>query len=273
MSLILAAMALLLPFASLVPASISFPVLNKSVRVALADTIVVGKVIAIEEKTEAHLPNRYPNAEKIDFRIVVVEVKEALLGAKEKKTVRIGFSGRPELKLAVGQEACFFLMPHFEEKFYTLLAVDGAVNSVIARKDACSFEKEMTEVRKSARLLNERAGLKSKEPKDRYHTAALLVVHYRAAQWNEPLTEELVDKKESELILKGLADADWSVLDAGDDLNILMTFRMVTNVHAKNWKAPDDFKQYPAAAKKWLQDHASTYRIRKIVPDRSVKKK
>ncbi len=35
MSLILAAMALLLPFASLVPASISYPVLNKAVRVAL----------------------------------------------------------------------------------------------------------------------------------------------------------------------------------------------------------------------------------------------
>jgi hypothetical protein len=82
-----------------------------------------------------------------------------------------------------------------------------------------------------------------------------------------------VDKEESELILKGLADADWSVLDVKDDLNIQMTFRMVTNIYAKDWKVPDDFKQYPVAAKKWLQDNASTYRIRKIVPDRSVKKK
>jgi len=203
-----------------------------------------------------------------------VEVKEALLGVKEKKTVRIGLSGRAQPKLAVGQEACFFLMPHFDEKFYTLLAVDGAENSVNVRKDAGSFDKEMTDIRKAAGLLDERAGFKSKEAKDRYQTAAMLVIRYRAGiQWNETLTEELVDREESELILKGLADADFSRLDIKDNMNIMITFNMAIKFYVDDFKVPGDSKDWPEAAQKWLKDHASTYRIRKSVPDRSAKKK
>src|SRR6516225_11259353 len=59
-------------------------------RVAMADTIIVGKVTAIEEKTvSAH---QFLGAkDKVDYNIAVVEVKDALLGAKGMTHLKIGF--------------------------------------------------------------------------------------------------------------------------------------------------------------------------------------
>src|SRR5262245_24857742 len=65
------------------PAKMPIPV-----RVELSDCIVLGKVIAIEEKTVSAPP--YPGAlQKIDYRIAVLKIDEGLSGAKSLTQVRV----------------------------------------------------------------------------------------------------------------------------------------------------------------------------------------
>src|SRR5215469_14637216 len=56
-------------------------------RVVNADAIVVGKVVALEPQDVT--------VDKVNYRIAVVKVDQALRGAKDAKTVRIGFLPPP----------------------------------------------------------------------------------------------------------------------------------------------------------------------------------
>src|SRR5260370_4270676 len=59
-------------------------------RVAQADVVVVGKVTAIEDKTIK--AERFPGDKQMaDYKVAVVKVEEALLGAKGLTHVRVGF--------------------------------------------------------------------------------------------------------------------------------------------------------------------------------------
>src|SRR5262249_2709733 len=83
-----------------------------------ADTIIVGKVAAIEPTLTAALPDRKA-AKKEHYQIVEVTVQEKLLGAKGLTRVKVGLQCaefslprgpkkiEPMVRLAQGQEACF----------------------------------------------------------------------------------------------------------------------------------------------------------------------
>ena len=59
-------------------------------RVANAEMIVVGKVTAFEDKTV--MAAAFPGAkDKIEFKIAVVTISDALLAPKGLKTIRLGF--------------------------------------------------------------------------------------------------------------------------------------------------------------------------------------
>src|SRR5256885_1652457 len=54
--------------------------------------------------------------EKRNFRVATVKVSELILGPKDLKEVKVGFFKDDELKIE--QEACFILMPHFQQTFH-----------------------------------------------------------------------------------------------------------------------------------------------------------
>jgi hypothetical protein len=253
-------------------------------RVALANTIVVGKVTAIEDKTvSAH---QFPGAkDKVDYTIAVVEVKDPLLGAKGMTHLKIGFvepkapAGginkegglrRPgprfqPVVLAKDQEGCFLLNPHFEESFYIAPSADYVLD-----KSNPNHDKDLEIVRNCAKLLSDPdAGLKSKNADDRATTAGLLIIRYRTAIGPKP-KEEKIDAEQSKLILQGLADGDWSKPFSPTELTAQTSFGRLNLSDKDAWK-PGPFqnfqKEFPEAAKKWLKDNADTYRIKRFVDD------
>src|SRR5438876_6184694 len=97
------------------------------VRTAQADAVVVGRVVALEDKDV--------QVQSITYRIAVVNVTETIKGAKE-QMVRVGFVPPPVApnpggvpvpirrpgfnpQYAVGQDGLFFLSKGPDGKFYT----------------------------------------------------------------------------------------------------------------------------------------------------------
>jgi hypothetical protein len=253
-------------------------------RVALAETIITGKVTAIEDKkVEAR---QFPGAkDKVEFTIAVVKIEDALLNAKGITHVKIGFvepqaggggpgirPGRfPQVNLNKDQEGCFLLRPHFEETFLTLPAYDY----VLIKKDNPNYEKEMETVTKCAKLLADTdAGLKAKSADDRFQTAGMLLIRYRTPLGGNP-KEEKIDAKESKLILQGLADGDWSKGFSQTELTPMMVFGRLALTDKDGWK-PGPFQNYqkdfPEAAKKWLKDNADSYVIKRFVEEAKKEK-
>ncbi len=216
-------------------------------RIAIAETIITGKVTAIEDKkVEAR---QFPGAkDKVEFTIAVVKIEDALLNAKGITHVKIGFvepqagaggpgirPGRfPQVNLNKDQEGCFLLRPHFEESF-----------------------------------------LKAKSADDRFQTAGMLLVRYRTPQGANP-KEEKIDAKESKLILQSLADGDWSKGFSATELTPMMVFGRLALTDKDGWK-PGPFqnyeKEFPEAAKKWLKDNADSYVIKRFVEETKKEKK
>src|SRR5438270_505326 len=94
-------------------------------RVVNSDMVIVGKVEGIEPQ-DVMVAN-------VSYRIAIVKVTDAIRGAKDVKTVRVGFmppplNAKPPLirpgfrgvQLQAGQEGLFLLTKHPQEKFYTL---------------------------------------------------------------------------------------------------------------------------------------------------------
>src|SRR5579859_5292531 len=86
----LALLAAVLPARALVIAPPPGPI-----RAAKAEVIVVGQIIALEEK-DVSAP-QFPKApQNVNYRIAVITVKEAIKGAKGLKTIRLGFIPPPQ---------------------------------------------------------------------------------------------------------------------------------------------------------------------------------
>ena len=103
---------------------------QRGTRVAMANRIVVGRVTALEsDPVDALPPSAGPRTNKVRYRVAVVEIREALVGAKDSppwcaspSSPGTEGSGRrfrrwPLVNLTVGQEVCSFLATHPEETF------------------------------------------------------------------------------------------------------------------------------------------------------------
>src|SRR5262249_31491141 len=122
-------------------------------RVAQANAVVVGKVTTIEEKN-ARISTVPGAAEKTEFQVAVIEIKEAVRGAKGLTHVRVAFPvpqsagparpgilrRGPAVTLTKGQEGCFFLQQHPEEAFFLLEPVAQPLD---AKSD--TFKREVAE--------------------------------------------------------------------------------------------------------------------------------
>jgi hypothetical protein len=264
------------------------------VRVALSEAVVVGKVTSIEEKTVS-APRFLNDTMGGEYKIAVVKIEDAILGAKDLTHVKVGFLApqaagpgpilpgrRFGVSLAKDQEVCLFLKPHFKASFLTV----AAPFDVIDKKGNPNYEKEVAEARRCAKLLADpKASLESKKADDRFLTAAMLLARYNTPRIGFAAPDakrEPIDAAESKGILLALAEADWNPKTGpqGFMLNpqgLFMQHVMPHLTEKDGWNPPMttvmgrkqlDFKALPEAARKWLKDNADTYRLQRIVEDK-----
>jgi hypothetical protein len=274
-----------------------------------ADTIIVGKVAAVQPNITAALPDRKA-PKKEHYQIVEVTVQEKLLGAKGLTRVKVGvqcaeFSMprgpkkiQPMVNLTQGQEACFFLKRHYSGSFYL-----AGYDSVLTTKGPLglnqNYKQDLDQARKCVKLLAAAdASLKSAKAEDRMLTVAMLIRKYRGpapfavfgqkGPDGKSPAEEPISAEQSKLILSALARADWSLakepfpslthpsslfrrlgLTAKDGWTLQQN-KMLNPLNGQaGFKAHQEFT---AAAKKWLKANAGKYRIKRLVEEGKEKK-
>jgi hypothetical protein len=261
-------------------------------RVALADVVVVGKVTGFGDKLVSAKPPY--GGDKVDYQIAIVQVGDAVLGAKDAKEIKVGFMPAPagpgpgpirpgirrfpQFNLTLDQEGCLFLMKHPTEDFY----IGQNYNDFISKKDNADFDKNMDEVKRCVKLLADpMAALKGKNADDRTLTAEMLAARYRIARPGATKTEA-IDAEESKQILLALADADWTPPkpNGPGPIGLRMqtmtpqnTFFQLGVTPADGWTPPRDAASIPDAAKQWCKDNAEKYRIQRFVADEKEEKK
>jgi hypothetical protein len=259
-------------------------------RAALADTIIVGKVTGFGDKLVSAKPPY--GGDKVDYQIAIVQVSDAVLGAKDAKEIKIGFQPPPppvqpkpgggpvlfikrypQFTLSQDQEALVFVTKHPTEDFY----VGQNYYDVITKTGNQTFDKDLDEVKRCVKLLGDpMAALKGKNADDRTLTAEMLVVRYRTAQPGQSKTEA-IDAEESKQILQDLADADWNPKPVAGPGGFQMTppavFFRLNLTPADGWTPPKDAKELNDAAKQWLKENAGKYRIQRFVADQKDDKK
>ena len=266
--------------------------------------VVTGKVTAIEKDT-VDAPSPYAGAkDKVVYKVAVVKIDKALAGAENLTHIKIGFippapanpaapggpavlpvrPGRPgfqQPELKEGQEALFFLAKHPTADFYVIPGFGTA--PVDVKTDA--GKKQLEDVTKVlAVVADPMKGLKSDKAEVRLDTATKLMQKYRAYP---PLGGEVeqvaIDKEQSKLILKTIADADWKAgnVRPGGDVggpNALTAFYQLQLTEKDGWKAPVFPRPQPGqppvdfvaiqkdAFVKWLDGPGKDYVIKKVVP-------
>jgi hypothetical protein len=246
-------------------------------RVATSDLVVIVKVSDFGDKLVETEP--FPGAKtKSKYQIANCKVVDTLFG-KAGKEIKVGVVQTaagpgpgiivrryPTFELNRDQEACVFLIKHPTADFY----IGRAYYDVISKAGNANFDKEMTEAKHAAKLLADpKANLASKNADDRFLTAAMLLSRYRISRPSAtPPKQEPIDAKESKAILLALADADWTTRSGAPfALTPQTVFYLVGAEPKDGWTQPGDFKEFRAAAKKWLKDNADKYRIQRFVTE------
>ena len=222
-------------------------------RVVVADAIVIGKVVAIEDKdVEATM---FPGAPmKATYKVASIKVEASLSGLKGVTHMRVGFmplaalgggGGRPirprpgmNPQLTVGEEGVFFLAKHHDADF---MIVPPSVMHLDKKVDG--YEKQVEFVRKAIKLMADPLkSLKAEDAADRFLTAAMLLQKYGTPRVRRAggLKREAIPAEESRLILKALHDADWTKQDQEYSMLPLAVFQRL------GLQAKDGFK-HPAA--------------------------
>lgn len=255
-------------------------------RLVTSAVVVVGTVSAIEEKT-VEAGQAVAAKEKSAYQVAVVKIEDALTGAQGLTSIRVGFvparavaapvggirrpvmPRAPHVDLAVGQEALFFLNPHHEKDFY----IAPLYYHIVDKRKTESFDKDVAFLKRCVKLLAEPAsGLKSQDLQERRLTAGLLITRYRTPPAGPgPFQQEPIDAEQSRLLLETLADADWKTQEPRTELPLAHLFGRLNPTLQDGWK-PGPFQNYavefPAAAQKWLKEHAGSYRIQRYLPEK-----
>ncbi|MCI0376782.1 MAG: hypothetical protein L0215_04180 [Gemmataceae bacterium] len=247
-------------------------------RVAQADVIVVGRVVAHEPKDIEVMIG--PGA-KQTYRVAIVNITEIVRGAKELKSVRVGFIPPPpndpnqppiirprpfgrNVQLNVGQDGLFFLTKAAQKDLYTA----PMYYDVVAGEDG-NFKKEVDEAKQaSKRLDNPTEGLKSANAEERFQTAALLVAYYRNPR-NQGGKTEAVDAEQSKLILKAIADGNWNAPQRFGAQHPWMVFNQLGLAKKDGWMQPRNVKTVQdlhRAAQEWLRANLDSYRVQRLLP-------
>lgn len=209
-------------------------------RVAHADAVVVGKVTEVEaDPVEVTAYAGAPKDQKVSYKVAVLKIDDALLGASGLTRFRVGFPAdapaadapagdtlapvprigrlrRPGVQvvaLTPGMEGCFFLTRHHEGDFYVLTGGPP----VLAKAD--NYAKELEQIKKMAKAIDDPvAALKAKELTDRFRAAQAILTRYqtpRGAKPGQPPAREPIPDEETKLIVALLKDLPWVSPPAG----------------------------------------------------------
>lgn len=258
-------------------------------RVVQSDLVVAGRIVALEPKdVEAVISAELPY--KVDYRIAVVKVHEVVHGQKGLKDFRLGFispgqdrkvdkAGKAMQPLSpfyfqaftVGQDGLFFLRKHHQGDLYISFLFFGSFHD---SRDGATFTKSVEDVRRLSKVLEAPAeALKAENATNRYLAAVMLISRHRLS-WlkDRKLPEKAIDAEESKLLLKVLAEANWS--DVNEAITSIMypphpyrTFLKMGVTKADGYDPPvkaPDFRDTLGYTQSWLRDNQEKYRIKRF---------
>lgn len=258
-------------------------------RVVRSDLVVSGRVVAVEPKdVEAVISAEMPY--KVDYRIAVVKVHEVVHGQKGLKELRLGFispgqdrkvdkAGKAMQPLSpfyfqaftVGQDGLVFLRKHHQGDFYVSFLFFGGFHD---SSDGATFTKNLEDVRRLSKVLEAPVeALKAENATNRYLAAVMLISRHRLS-WlkDRKLPEKTIDAEESKLLLKVLAEANWS--DVNEAITSIMypphpyrTFLQLGVTKADGYDPPvksPDFRDTLRSTQSWLRDNQEKYRIKRF---------
>ncbi len=202
---------------------------NPLQRALTAPVVVTGKVTSIEADAVEAEP--FPKApQKVTYKVAIVKLDEALVGAKGLTHVKVGFIPPPppqpidpnaprvgggfrrpgfDLSLKADQTGCFFLRKHPTADFYTFDYMTQPLNG-----SAENYKDELAKVKQAlAAVADPMKALKAEKAEDRYTAAAAVVTKYRTPVGDTAPKQVDVPAEESKLIFAALLEADWSKHD------------------------------------------------------------
>ncbi len=278
--------------ASLSPA-LMIAIRSPAQRALSAEAVVIGKVTAIEQDSIEAAP--FPGApNKLAFKITVVQVETSLAGANNITHIKVGFIPpapeaaqpvkpafvRPPIRrgpmateLKVGQEFVFFLAKHPDANFYVMpnMSPPLDVKAEETKKDIESLKKVL------AIVGDPKKSLEADKADDRAFAAAVMASKYRSyPDAGGEVDQVPIAAAESKLILKGLAEGNWTKLDGAP--NAMQVFYSLGLTEKDGWVAPKAAQPQPGqppvnynelthkAFVKWLDGPGKDYSIKKIVP-------
>lgn len=233
----LAAAAALLLSTNAVPAlMVAFA--TPSQRALAAETVVVGKVASIEK--DAVEVDGAPGAPKTTYRIALVKVDSALVGATGLTHIKVGFIPAPDApgapagvapapgvlprpilpnrrgplatQLKEGQEFVLFLDKHPTAGFHIMNFMNPPVDL-----STDQGKKDLEDVKKVVAVLKDpKAALTSAKAEDRYFAACTMLSKHRQYPRGVAKAEQKpIPAEENALILKGLLEGDWDAATPG----------------------------------------------------------
>jgi hypothetical protein len=247
-----------------------------AVQVGQAEIVVVGRVVGHEPK-DIEVPVAPGAKETQKFRVAVVKVAEPIVGAKDVKTLRVGFMprgeenpGRPirvfpgqNPNLDVGFNGLFILARQPGAK--DLFVADGPYTVRPLGEDG-SANPDVKAFRQLAKLVADpMAGMQSKNADDRFQTAMMMIYRYRSFRGAGQPKEEPISVEESKLILNGLADGDWTLQGRAALTPAFQTFLQLGVTEKDGLVLKGANAEGLKAAQEWCRKNAGTFRIRRFV--------
>jgi len=187
------------------------------------------------------------------------------------------------VELKEGQELLLFLTKHPGGEFYIFSGMSPPVD--VSNEQG---KKELEAVKKvTTAIADPTKGLKSDKAEVRAETAVAMVMKYRSyPEFAGEVDQVEIGADESKLLLKGLAEAEWSNnLRPGPvaGLSALQAFGSLGLTPKDGWVQPVIVNQpgappvdYGAVMKdaftKWLDGAGKDYKIKKVVPKKASEK-
>jgi hypothetical protein len=264
-------------------------------RALTSETVVIGKVTAIEKEMVEATP--FPGApNKLQYKIAVVKIETALSGSANVTHIKVGFipppppmnpqPGQPGVirpgirrpamlpELKEGEEYVLFLSKHPDGNFLMMSNMSPPLEN-----KAEGTKNEVESIKKVLAVVAEPVkSLKADKADDRAFAAAVLATKYRSYPDRGGETEQTpISADESKLILKGLAESDWTKFDRAAP-NGMQAFYSLGLTDKDGWVAPKpvpaqqgqpapNFNQLTKDAFiKWLDGPGKDYQIKQIVP-------
>ena len=204
---------------------------------ANADAVVVGTVTEVgAEPVEVTAFPGAPKDAKMSFKVAVVKVDTALMGAGGVTRFRVGFPsdapvaggapGEPvrpggpvpiggrgrrpgrvtTVALTAGMEGCFVLTRHHEGDFYTLVGPP-------LLKKADDYAKELDRVKVVVKAIDDPVtALKAKDMESRFRAAQAILQRYQTARGlrpGRPPAREPIPEEENKLLVALLKELPW----------------------------------------------------------------